>query len=101
VESQRKGGLRKIWRRQVEENIRGIGFTKEDALYRAIWRNGVKLIMSEEVNPATLVSLGQNRIKTGLLLKSCGPKPIVLLVTFTRVATYKCKKTSISDPTHL
>jgi len=48
VEGQRKWGrLRKTWRRQVEEKIRGNGLQKEDALDQARWRNGVRLIMSE------------------------------------------------------
>jgi len=48
VEGQRKRERPwKTWRRQVEELIRGIELQKEDNLNRAVWVNGVKIIISE------------------------------------------------------
>jgi len=57
MEGQRKRGQPwKIWRRQVEEEIRVIGLWKENALDWPRWRNGIMLIHGRnEVNLATPV----------------------------------------------
>ena len=45
VEGQRgRGRPRKTWKRQVEESIKNVGLKKEDALDRAKWNGGAKLI---------------------------------------------------------
>ena len=45
VEGQRRRGRpRKTWKRQVEESIKNVGLKKEDALDRAKWKEGAKLI---------------------------------------------------------
>jgi len=47
MEGQRKRRRsRKTWRRQVDDEIRGIGLRKEDVLDWTRQRDGVKLIMS-------------------------------------------------------
>ena len=48
VEGQRRRGRpKKTLSKQVEESIRKVGMSKEDAQNRARWRRGVELIMSE------------------------------------------------------
>jgi len=55
VEGQRKRRRPgKTWRGQIEEEIRGIGLRKKDAVDRAIWRSKPDHAR-KEVNPATPV----------------------------------------------
>jgi len=65
VEGQRKRGQpRKTWRRQVEEEIRGIGLWNEDALDRARWR----IHGGSDVHSADPFNVKKKRIETGILL---------------------------------
>ena len=62
----RRGRPRKTWKRQVEESIKTVGLKKEDALDRAKWKEGAKLIApGVRCIRATLI----NGDKTGLKLE--------------------------------
>ena len=39
---------KKTWKKQVEEESRGVGLRVEDALNRAKWREGVRMIAMNE-----------------------------------------------------
>ena len=56
----------KKWRRRVEEKIKKIGVSEEDALNRLKWRD-LKLIASHPVNLATSISVTIPNLKRGLL----------------------------------
>ena len=40
----RRGRPKRMWRSQVEEELTKVGLKKEDAIYRARWREGVRRI---------------------------------------------------------
>ena len=42
--NRKRGRPKKTWRKQVEEETEKIGLKKEDALNRAMWRDGVRAI---------------------------------------------------------